>query len=547
METADRASGRNYVPEEVAERMGAFFRDGLRPMFDVGLTVQEEVLSDLITLGRASRYAEDHGFGGIRTKEEFRSRVPVSEYADYRPYVAENMKEDAQQLSALETEYYLMSTGNSGAGKYYAETRLGALARQLCIDLWNLMLTKAVPRMTDPDVRMLAVTNCSPLGEAENGKAVRRTSSQAAKGLWEKHPQVYVYPYAFLEAEMSGDDRDYLTAVYTVKEKHFHMLFCNNLAYFGGILDWIEKCPQRIIGDIRSGVLTAKLSDADRAILQSTFHADPARAEELQRILDENGRLVIDAVWPEFIFAGGWLGGSIGVLAKDVMRRLPDRVQYLSESYGSTEAMYNIPLDFNCPYGPAAVYSCYFEFLPLDGSGEIVDLAHVEDGAHYEMLISTYSGLYRYNLHDIVCIRGYTGETPNIEFCCRSAESFPVRAGAAAPPLYGYELIELLERAEAESGCRFTFYQGLAEDGALSVAVQPAGAAFDGPGFAACLGGVLRRAGVRPGRLFVMPDTYCDTLFKRRMTNGRNVQSIKLSLVAERETLQALRSGCFAM
>ena len=531
------------VPEMVSEQMAYYYQHGLQPLFDRGAAMQDDVLMDIIELGRNSLYAKEHGFADIQTKEEFYLKVPVSEYEDYRPYVAANMREDTEQLSSLETEYYLLSTGNSNQGKYYAETRLGALARQLSIDLWNMMLAKTVPVMTDPDVKMLAVTNCAPLERAENGKAVRRTSGQAAKGLWENHPQFYVYPYEFLEASMSDDDRDYLTAVYTLKEKHFNMLFCNNLAYFGVILDWIEKCPQQMIADIGTGSMTAKLSERDRTILAAAFQADAERAAELQQLLEQKGKLLVADIWPDFVFAGAWLSGSVGRLAKDVMRRLPDTVQYISESYGSSEAMYTIPTEFNCPYGPAAVYSCYFEFLSLDGSGRIVDMAHVEDGRYYELLITTYSGLYRYNLRDIVRIQGFTGTTANIEFCCRSTELFLI----GQKRVYGYELTQLVEQAEARFGCFIRFFQGIEEDGRLSVVIQPTDEQFDGKGFSACMGETIKNENLEPGKLYVMPEDYYYGLLRSLMTNGRNMQSIKLPLVADYEFLQKSAIGIYDM
>lgn len=531
------------VPEIVSEQLMYYYKHGLQSLFDMGTTMQDNVLMDIIELGKNSLYAKEHGFSDIQTKEDFALKVPVSEYEDYRAYVTENMKNDAKQLSELETEYYLLSTGYSNQGKCYAETHLGALARQVSIDIWNMMLAKTVPIMTDPNVKMLAVTNCSPLEKAENGKAVRRTSGQAAKGLWENHPQFYVYPYEFLEANMSDDDRDYLTAVYTLKEKHFNMLFCNNLAYFGVILDWIEKCPQQMIADIGTGHMTANISDQDRTILEATFQADGERAAELQKLLAEKEKLFVQDIWPDFVFVGAWLSGSVGRLAKDIMRRLPDTMQYISESYGSSEAMYNIPIDFNCPYGPAAVYSCYFEFLSLDGSGQIVDMAHVEDGQYYELLITTYSGLYRYNLHDIVRIQGFTGTTANIEFCCRSTEVFIVNQKR----VYGYELTQFIEQAEAALGCFISFYQGLEEAGKLSIVVQPADEQFDEKGFSVCMSEIIKNRNLEPGKLYVMPRNYYHKLLRSFMTNGRNIQSIKLPLVADRENLQKLEIGIYEM
>lgn len=514
------------VPEQVATDLMHYYQNGWQLLFDAGQAMQEQVLLDIIELGNHSAYAKDHGFAGITTKEEFRARVPLSDYSDYRAYVADNMKQDNGQLTALETEYYLLSTGMSNSGKLYVENRLGALARQMSINIWNMMLTQLVPIMTSPDVKMLAVTNCSPLEEAPNGKAVRRTSSQAAKALWEQNPQVYVFPYEFLEAEMSNDDRDYLTALYTVKEKNFNMLFCNNLAYFGVLLDWIEARPQQMIDDIRAGYMTATLTDKDRAILAPSLPADPTRADELQALLDANGKLPVEAIWPNLAFIGAWLAGSVGRLARDVMRRLPDNIRYISESYGASEGMFNLPMEDDCAYAPLAPYSCYFEFMPLEG-GEPVGMKELEEGKYYEMIITTYSGLYRYNLHDIVRAHGFTGTTANIEFCCRTADCWNLEKRS----LYGYELEQMIVTAEETSGQSVTFYQGLEDGGKLSLILQPFGDDFDTAGFYRILQDVMEQQNITLGCIYVMKQNYCIALFDSLMQFGRTIQTIKLPIV----------------
>lgn len=86
------------------------------------------------------------------------------------------------------------------------------------------------------------------------------------------------FPYEFLEAEMTNDARDYLTALYVLKEREFNMLFCNNLAYFGVLLDRIDQHAERMIQDIREGVMSVPLKERDRAILEAGFIADEARS-----------------------------------------------------------------------------------------------------------------------------------------------------------------------------------------------------------------------------------------------------------------------------
>ncbi|KAG1366846.1 Indole-3-acetic acid-amido synthetase GH3.4 [Cocos nucifera] len=69
----------------------------------------------------------------------------------------------------------------------------------------------------------------------------------------------------------------------------------------------------------------------------------------------------------------------------------------------------------------------YFEFLPLelaatckgDGDVHLVDLARVEGGKEYELVITTYLGLYRYRVGDILRVTGFHNAAPQFRFVRR--------------------------------------------------------------------------------------------------------------------------------
>lgn len=522
---------RKFVPEYIQQNMLQYLQNGVPSLFEHGVDMQHRVLEDIIALGRESQYAKDKGFAGITTREEFMKKVPLSDYSDYVMYINENMQEDCGQVVSLPTEYYLLSTGGAAfKGKYYIETKIGALARQLSIDLWNLHLAKLEPKMSKSDVKMMAITNCAPIENAPNGKVVRRTSSQAAKGLWEKNPELYVFPYEFLEADMTDDDRDYMIALYALKERNLDMLFCNNLGYFSDLLDIIEQYPQRMIQDIRKGRFSVVLNNRDREILEGLFEADPVRADELQRIIEEDGVLTVARVWPRFEFSGVWLTGTVGEFSRDVQKRLPKNMRYLSESYGTSEVMINIPLDYELKYGPLAVYSCFFEFMPLGETDteKLLTIEEIKDGEYYEIIVSTYSGLYRYNLRDIVCVRGFTGDTPNIEFCCRRSEDICL----SNQQLYGHEFIDMMMQIEKESGEQFAFYQALVENGKLSLVLQFMNE--DSEWLNVCRKARLlaKQKGLPLNNIYFVSKAYRADLYEQLKKNGRTVQCIKLPMIA---------------
>lgn len=521
--------------EEIAGKLGYYYQNGWDALFDDGMTIQNAVLEDILRFAEGSDYAKDHGFSGV-SREEFLQNAPISSYEDYRPYVEANLKSDEGQLTKQPIEYYLLSTGMSNKGKYYPETRLSGIARQLTIDIWNMIVMQKTPDLNGENMKLMAVMTCLPLDQAENGIPVRRTSGQAAKVLWERHPQVYVYPYEFLEAQLPEEDKDYMAALYVLKEKKFNKLCCNNMAYFGNVIDWIEKRPNTMIHDIRTGTMSVNVPEDTWETLKDSFQADPVRADELQALMDEYGKLPLDKVWPDFAFVGTWMSGTAGILAQSIRRKLPEKVQWIAENYGASEGMFTIPKEFDSASGPLTVYAAYYEFLPLDGSSGPLSMEEVKEGQYYELLITNYAGLYRYNLHDIVRVTGFTGTTADVEFLCRSTDVLEF----SEKTLYGFEFIDMMEALQSDTGLMLTLYQAYLEDGKLSVIVQPDKPTLDANALYNALQKSAAAYGVPLGKLYVMDKTYCSTLFKSFTQFGRTTQTIKLPLIMKRKPFEEL-------
>uniref|UniRef100_A0A453N572 GH3 auxin-responsive promoter n=1 Tax=Aegilops tauschii subsp. strangulata TaxID=200361 RepID=A0A453N572_AEGTS len=70
----------------------------------------------------------------------------------------------------------------------------------------------------------------------------------------------------------------------------------------------------------------------------------------------------------------------------------------------------------------------YFEFLPVDeatgaascvDAGNLVDLARVEAGREYELVITTYAGLNLYRVSDVLRVTGFHNAAPQFQFVRR--------------------------------------------------------------------------------------------------------------------------------
>jgi hypothetical protein len=91
----------------------------------------------------------------------------------------------------------------------------------------------------------------------------------------------------------------------------------------------------------------------------------------------------------------------------------------------ASEGRFTIPIDDATPAGVLDVTTHYFEFLPeaeADSANPTVLQAHeLQEGGRYFILPTTWFGLYRYQIHDLVRCAGFHNRTPLIEFLSKGS------------------------------------------------------------------------------------------------------------------------------
>jgi hypothetical protein len=137
--------------------------------------------------------------------------------------------------------------------------------------------------------------------------------------------------------------------------------------------------------------------------------------------MQQTGTLLPGDYWPNLQLMAFWLSASVGHYIKDVRPLIQAATVFFDAGYGSSEARINIPSRPEDPAGTLSIYTAFYEFLPAHGGFPL--LAHqLSDGQWYEIIVTTWSGLYRYNLKDTIMVKGFTGGTPNIVFQYKTGE-----------------------------------------------------------------------------------------------------------------------------
>ncbi len=151
---------------------------------------------------------------------------------------------------------------------------------------------------------------------------------------------------------------------------------------------------------------------------------DTARADELEAIVERSGHLVPRDFWPGMQLLAIWTGGSVGAYLpalRDDYGQIPIRDHGLSASEGRM----TIPVADGTAAGILDVTTHFFEFIPESEYGRpdpnVLEAHELEEGKNYYILLTTSSGLTRYNICDVVRCTGFYHSTPLVEFLHKGA------------------------------------------------------------------------------------------------------------------------------
>lgn len=201
-------------------------------------------------------------------------------------------------------------------------------------------------------------------------------------------------------------------------------------------LVWEELCA-----DIREGVLSNRITvPSIRAAVSRLLRPNPELADSIYEkcVGLSSWYGVIPALWPNAKYVYGIMTGSMEPYLKK-LRHYAGGLPLMSADYGSSEGWIGANVEPELPPESASFVVLpnigYFEFIPLREKPvqdlerststirykklEPVGLTEVKLGEEYEIVITTFAGLYRYRLGDVVKVAGFYNSTPKLQYVCR--------------------------------------------------------------------------------------------------------------------------------
>ena len=322
--------------------------------------IQRKVLARLLREAAQTAYGRDHGFGEIRSYEEFSRTVPVNTYEELKSFIDRMRHGERDVLWKGRVEWYAKSSGTTNDKSKFIPVSSAGLR-----DTHYAGGTDAVALYlhSHPESRLF------------DGRALILGGS---------HQPNYNLP-----GSLVGD----LSAILIENINPVVNLFRVPKKRVALLSDFEEKRDLIAREALRKNV--TNLSGVPSWMMGV-----------ITRVLELSGKQYLDEVWPnlEVFFHGGIAFTPYRELYHSLIRN--PRMQYM-ETYNASEGFFGLQSDLADPAMLLMLdYGVFYEFIPLEEVGkeqpQVVPLWEVETNRNYAIVITTSCGLWRYQIGDTV-------------------------------------------------------------------------------------------------------------------------------------------------
>ncbi len=423
---------------------------------------QEKVLKNILRKNASTEYGRKNRFAHIGSVQEFQKSVPVITYANIQPAI-ERMAEGEHGILCHEKPViYATTSGTTAKPKYLpvtpATVKRGHKLTQL---IWMHRLFQDSPSFISG--KILAIVSPAIEGYLPSGTPYGSATGFISK----KVPRIIRGKYAL--PAYTSEISDYTAKYYFILRRAVEQ---NDITYFTAanpstillLCQKMQEWSAALIEDIHNGTLREDMAIESeiREKSKHLFKPNPKRAHELHEILATQGELTPQHVWPKLKTLGCWTGGNSGSFLNSLEKFFSRDVAIRDLGYLASELKGSMPLHHNNAAGALAMADTFFEFAEVEEWNNATHwknvrflLAHeLEVGKPYYIFVTNNSGLYRYDINDIVQVKSFHDSTPEIVFLQKGKGATNI----TGEKLYESQVVAAVEKVKQELGLDLYFY-----------------------------------------------------------------------------------------
>ncbi|MBK6916353.1 MAG: GH3 auxin-responsive promoter family protein [Deltaproteobacteria bacterium] len=386
-------------------------------------TTQQQLLQQLLADNRESEFGRAHEFAKIRSFAEYQRAVPVRKYEGFESQIDRVVAGEQGVLTTEPVKRFFLTSGSTAKSKYIPVTNTFVRAKSRAFGIYWAEVFARHPAAKAG--RM--VTNFSDSGEAVKapGSGLPCSSESAYWAGVTRATSLTQTPIIPKSVAQIGDsDGRYYAIARILMEEDFSVIMTLNPSTIVLLFQKIAQFGAELVADVAAGGISERVRCGDevRRTIAQRYTGNPARADALAALLAGEG-LLAHRMWPALRLAICWRSP---MLQPYLELLAPQLVDVAARDYilMASEGVMAIPIEDERSGGPLAVGVHVYEFIPEEQYGradaEVLLPHQLEDGKTYVLVLTNGSGLYRYDIGDVVRVRGFVGTTPCIEFLHRA-------------------------------------------------------------------------------------------------------------------------------
>ena len=386
---------------------------------------QEKTLRGILEYAKDSEWGKAHNFAEILaapTAEELYARwqknVPPQDYEDLRPFVERHKNGEANVLFPGKPMMYATTSGTTKEPKWVPITNeyySNVYSKMTHLWLYSFMMHR--PKVFEG--KCLSIVGKAIEGAAPDGTVygsvsgvTRRDCPEFMKGLYAESADVF---------DIADYKARYYTLMRTGIELDIYLLITANPSTIIEMQKNVNENFEDYVKDIENGTLKADLNiPADvRKALEPCYKPNPKRAAELRALKAKYGNLLPKHFWPNIQVLTTWKCGNTRVYMEKFTDFFPEQMLYQEFGYFASECRTGLVMN-GANDTVLFPHMHYFEFVKQEDienpNPRFYQLTELEQGKRYCVYVTTYAGLYRYNMNDLIEVTGKYKTIPTIQF-----------------------------------------------------------------------------------------------------------------------------------
>lgn len=412
--------------------LGKLVFHGFNHFTEVPMETQLATLQKIMKKNKDCDLGKKYHFDSISTLRDFQDNVPLSTFDDYAPLV-DRMVENGEEniITSSKVIRYCSSSGSVGKPKLQPKTGR---------DVWNMqcMGFAATPACAsiyfkEHNIAKKLPTQMGPLLISLNGHKLSNGMMCNGAG------QV---PFTYLTPLLKHFTTTPIDILYPEDEEntdisYFQLRAClenRKVTYLGTMVitllvtmfEYLEENWEMICDDMATGTInpSVRCPESLRTKYEKQWKANPTRAAELRAEFSKGFHTdipVAKRIWPKLCWGYGMIGSTLAVYEEKLRTFVGDLPMH-NMGYAASEGFMAMPCELNTDDYVLLPRSLIYEFIPIDGdeNARPLFMNEVEVGKDYEIVVTNFSGLYRYRIMDVVRITGMYKNTPKVKFLYRS-------------------------------------------------------------------------------------------------------------------------------